>query len=124
MTNNATSASAGKMNTYNTIQSLLFSFEDNYHLPSLALVNNAQLKGTHPALLEAIKQTEQAITALGHLQTVVTRLVERDSSTITQEEAWRVSDDLAELLHSLLYLIAELGQLSIEIAEEYMVCGE
>ena len=54
-----------------------------------------------------------------HLQEVVERLVKRGDSTITPEEAWRVANDLEELACSLQYITVELGELSLEIAEEY-----
>jgi hypothetical protein len=58
-----------------------------------------------------VQYTEQAITALEHLQTSVARLVERDGSTITPEEAWRVANDLEELACSLQYITVELESL-------------
>lgn len=109
-------------NTYSTIQTKIISFEDNWHLPTLSLVNRAHQSGTPSALLEAVKHTDQAITALEHLQTYVARLVEREGSTITPEEAWRVAHDLEELACSLQYITAELADLAIDIAEEYAVC--
>lgn len=94
--------------TNDTIQSLLLSFEDNYHLPLLREVNKAYITATPESVLNAVKHTELAITALEHLQTVVARLVQRDGSTITPEEAWRLAN--------------EFGELAIEIAEECAVC--
>jgi hypothetical protein len=69
--------------TNDTIQSLILSFEDNYHLPLLQEVNKTYITATPESLLNAVRHTEQAITALEHLQTSVARLVERDGSTIT-----------------------------------------
>ena len=106
-------------NTYSTIQTKIISFEDNWHLPTLSLVNQAHRSGTPSALLEAVQHTEQAITALEHLQTSVARLVQRDGSTITPEEAWRVANDLEELACSLQWITAELGELSLDIAKVY-----
>jgi len=106
------------MITYNTIQSLIVSFEENWHLPVLSLVNHAWRERTPSALLEAVQHTEQAITALEHLQTSVARLVERDGSTITPEEAWCVANDLEELTCSLQWITAELAELAIQIAEK------
>ena len=108
--------------TNDTIQSLLLSFEDNYHLPLLQEVNKAYITATPESVLNAVKHTEQAITALEHLQTVVARLVERDSSTITPEEARRAANDLEELSLSLQWIITEVGELAIEIAEECIAC--
>lgn len=109
-------------NSYSTIQTKIISFEDNWHLPTLSLVSRAHQSGTPSALLEAVKHTDQAITALEHLQTSLARLVEREGSTITPEEVWRVANDLEELACSLQYITAELADLAIDIAEEYAVC--
>ncbi|HID4131308.1 TPA: hypothetical protein ACXE8V_001620 [Pluralibacter gergoviae] len=110
-------------NTYNTIETMLLGFEDNWHLPTLSLVNQAHLSGTRSALLEAANHTEQAITALEHLQTSLARLVEREGSTITADQAWRIANNLDELSLSLQWITAELAELAIEIAEEYSLCG-
>ncbi|WP_047646531.1 hypothetical protein [Enterobacter asburiae] len=108
-------------NTYSTIETMILNFEDDWHLPTLSLVNQAHVSGTPSALLEAVQHTEQAITALEHLQTSVARLVQRDGSTITPEEAWRVANDLEELACSLQYITVELGELAIQIAEEFAI---
>jgi len=107
--------------TNDTIQSLILSFEDNYHLPLLQEVNKTYITATPESLLNAVRHTEQAITALEHLQTSVARLVQRDGSTITPEEAWRVANDLEELACSLQYITAELAELALSIAEVYGV---
>lgn len=106
------------MDIVNIVSTLINSFHDIWHLPALRLVNKAWRERTPSALLEAIQYTEQAITALEHLQTSVACLVQRDGSTITPEEAWRVANDLEELACSLQYITVELGELSIQIAEE------
>lgn len=105
-------------NTMNTVSTLLDSFHNTWHLPILELVNHAWRDRTPEALLSAAKQAEQGIDALMYLQEVVERLVKRDGSTITPEEAWRVANDLEELACSLQYITVELGELAIQIAEE------
>lgn len=106
--------------TNDTIQSLLLSFEDNYHLPLLQEVNKTYITATPESLLNAVKHTEQAIRALEHLQTSIARLVERDGSTIiTADKAWRIANDLEELACSLQYITLELGELAVSIAEKY-----
>ncbi|CAM8568420.1 hypothetical protein SMB93_004168 [Cronobacter sakazakii] len=105
--------------TMDTVNTLINSFHDNWHLPTLQLVNAAWRDRTPEALLEAVQNTEQAITALEHLQTSVARLVQRDCSTITPEEAWRVANEFEELACSLQYITAELGELSLDIAKVY-----
>ena len=61
--------------TMNTVNTLINSFHDNWHLPTLQRVNAAWRERTPSVLLEAIQHTKQAITALEHLQTSVVRLV-------------------------------------------------
>ncbi|HCJ4772483.1 TPA: hypothetical protein NR790_005175, partial [Klebsiella pneumoniae] len=85
-------------------------------------VNKTYITATPESLLNAVKDTEQAITALEHLQASVARLVERDGSTITADQAWRVANDLEELACSLQYITLELGELAIAIAEKYTAC--
>ncbi|WP_195377536.1 hypothetical protein [Klebsiella michiganensis] len=107
--------------TNDTIQSLIFIFEDNYHLPLLQEVNKTYITATPESLLNAVRHTEQAIIALEHLQSSVARLVERDGSTITADQAWRAANDLEELACSLQYITAELAELALSIAEVYGV---
>ena len=109
------------LNTMDTVNTLINSFHDIWHLPALQLVNKAWRERTPSALLEAVQYTEQAITALEHLQTSVARLVERDGSTITADQAWRVANTLEELACSLQYITLELGELAVSIAEKYAV---
>ncbi|EMG7925802.1 hypothetical protein [Enterobacter cloacae] len=104
--------------TMDTVNTLLDSFHNTWHLPILELVNHAWRDRTPEALLSAAKQAEQGIDALMYLQEVVERLVKRGDSTITPEEAWRVANDLEELACSLQYITVELGELAIQIAEE------
>lgn len=106
------------MDTVNSVNTLINYFHDIWHLPALQLVNKAWRERTPSALLEAIQYTEQAITALEHLQTSVERLMQRDGSTITPQEAWRIANDLEELACSFQYITVELGELAIQIAEE------
>lgn len=47
-------------NTYSTIETMILNFEDDWHLPTLSLVNQAHVSGTPSALLEAVQHTEQA----------------------------------------------------------------
>ncbi|EMM8462438.1 MULTISPECIES: hypothetical protein [Enterobacteriaceae] len=107
--------------TNDTIQSLLLSFEDNYHLPLLQEVNKTYITATPESLLNAVRHTEQAITALEHLQASVARLVERDGSTITTDQAWRAANALEELTCSLQFITLELGELAVSIAEKCAV---
>ena len=45
--------------------------------------------------------------------------MERDGSTITADQAWRVANDLEELACSLQYITLELGELAVSIGEKY-----
>lgn len=107
------------LNTYNTIQSLILSFEDNFHLPLLASVNAAHITGTPASLVNACQQAEQAVNALVILNSSCERLLKREGNTLTTEQVWEVANDLEEYLSSVQYISAELAQLGIDIAEEY-----
>lgn len=106
------------MDTLNNVNTLINSFHDIWHLPALQLVNKAWRERTPSALLEAVKYTEQAITALEHWNAAVEHLVQMNGDTVTVDQAWRAANDLEELACSLQYITIELGELAIQIAEE------
>lgn len=110
------------MTTYNTIQSLIISFEDNYHLPLLAAVNTAYITGSAESLIEACNMTQQGMDALEHLQASCERLMKRESA-LTTGQVWEIANSLEELTNSLKYITAELAELSLDIAEEYALCN-
>lgn len=109
------------INTYNTVNTLLNSFHENWHLPILELVNAAWRDRTPEALLRASKQAQQGIDALEQLEHAIALLMRSQNSTITEDEAWRVIHEWTELACSLQYVAQELSGLALEIAEEYAV---
>lgn len=108
-------------NTYNTINTMLNSFHDNWHLPILELVNAAWRDRTPEALLCASKQTERGINALEQLERSIALLMRSQNSTVTDKEVWEVIGEWQELACSLQYVAQELSDLALEIAEEYGV---
>lgn len=107
--------------TMDTINTLLNSFHENWHLPILELVNAAWRDRTPDALLCASKQTEQGIDALEQLERAIALLMRSQNSTVTEHEVWKVIDEWTELACSLKYVSQELSELAIEIAEEYAI---
>lgn len=109
------------MGTVNSVNTLINYFHDIWHLPALQLVNKAWRERTPSALLEALKYTEQAITALEHWNAAVEHWVQLNGNTVTVDQAWRIANDLEELACSLQYITAELAELAGAIAEKYAV---
>ncbi len=106
------------MDTVNNVNTLINSFHDIWHLPTLQLVNKAWRERTPSALLEAIQYTEQAITALEHWNAAVEQMVQLNGNTVTVDQAWRIANDMEELALALGHITVELGELAIQIAEE------
>ena len=106
------------MNTVNTINTLLNSFHENWHVPILELVNAAWRDRTPEALSQAAKHTELGIDALEQLEQSIALLMHSQSSTVTDKEVWEVIGEWQELACSLQYVAQELSELALEIAEE------
>ncbi|EIY5227089.1 TPA: hypothetical protein ONC18_003442 [Enterobacter kobei] len=107
------------MDTVHNVNTLINSFHDIWYLPALQLVNKAWRERTPSALLEAVKYTEQAITALEHWNAAVEHLVQMNGDTVTVDQAWRIANDMEELALAMQHIAVELGELSIEIAKVY-----
>lgn len=107
------------MDTVNIVNTLINSFHDIWHLPTLQLVNKAWCERTPSALLEAIQYTEEAITALEHWNAAVEHLVQMNGDTVTVDQAWHIANDVEELALAMQHITVELGELSIEIAKVY-----
>ncbi|HDU4011605.1 TPA: hypothetical protein RFM91_002377 [Klebsiella variicola] len=104
--------------TMDTVNALINSFHDIWHLPALQLVNRAWRERTPSALLEAVKHTDQAITALEHWNAAVEHLVQMNGDAVTVDQAWRIANDMEELALAMQHITVELGELAIQIAEE------
>ena len=102
----------------NNVNTLINSFHDIWHLPTLQLVNKAWRERTPSVLLEAVQYTEQAITALEHWYAAVEHLVQMNGDTVTVDQAWRIANDMEELALAMEHITVELGKLAIQIAEE------
>lgn len=102
----------------NNVNTLINSFHDIWHLPTLQLVNKAWRERTPSVLLEAVQYTEQAITALEHWYAAVEHLVQMNGDTVTVDQAWRIANDMEELALAMEHTTVELGELAIQIAEE------
>lgn len=109
------------LNTMDTVNTLINSFHDIWHLPTLQLVNKAWRERTPSALLEAVQYTEQAITALEHWNAAVEHLVQMNGDSITVDQAWRIVNELEELACSLQWVTAELAELAIDIPDKDVV---
>ncbi|WP_247143686.1 hypothetical protein [Escherichia coli] len=106
------------LNTMDTVNTLINSFHDIWHLPTLQLVNKAWRERTPSALLEAVQCTEQAITTLEHWNAAVEHLVQMNGDSITVDQAWRIVNELEELACSLQWVTAELAELAIDIPDK------
>lgn len=107
--------------TMDIVNTLINSFHDIWHLPTLQLVNKAWRERTPSALLDAVQYTEQAINALEHWNAAVEHLVQMNGDTVTVDQAWRIANDTEELALAMQHLTVELGELAIVIAEAYGV---
>lgn len=104
--------------TMDTVNTLINSFHDIWHLPALQLVNKAWRERTPSALLEAVNYSEQAITALEHWNAAVEQMVQMNGDPVTVDQAWRIANDVEELALAMEHITVELGELAIQIAEE------
>lgn len=107
------------MNTstsYNTLQSVLQTYHDNYAVPMLRLLNLLQLDRTPESLLAAIKAQDLAQAMLEHISDVASRIASLEHSTLTQEEADSISAEISDALLLLLSCIEETCEMALELA--------
>ncbi|EPQ7394294.1 hypothetical protein M4B95_15325 [Klebsiella pneumoniae] len=107
------------MNTstsYNTLQSVLQTYHDNYALPMLRLLNEVQRDRTPETLLAAIKAQDLAQAMLEHISDVASRIASQEHSTLTQEEADSISEEISDALLLLLSCIEETCEMALELA--------
>jgi len=60
--------------SYNTLQSVLQTYHDNYAIPMLTLLNEMQRDRTPENLLKAIKAQDLAQAMLSHISDVASRI--------------------------------------------------
>lgn len=107
------------MNTstsYNTLQSVLQTYHDNYATPMLKILNETQRDRTPESLLAAIKAQDLAQAMLSHVGDVASRMAATEHSTLTQEEADSISGEISDALLLLLSCIEETCEMALELA--------
>ncbi|MCP6502548.1 hypothetical protein NL484_23890 [Klebsiella pneumoniae] len=102
--------------SYNTLQSVLQTYHDNHAIPMLKLLNEMQRDRTPESLLAAIKAQDLAQAMLSHIGDVASRIAAMEHSTLTQDEADMISEEISEALLLLFQCIEETGEMALELA--------
>ncbi len=102
--------------SYNTLQSVLQTYHDNYAIPMLKLLNEMQLERTPESLLAAIKAQDLAQAMLEHISDVASRIASLEHSSLTQDEADIISEEISDALLLLLQSIEETCEMALELA--------
>ncbi|HHT1368483.1 TPA: hypothetical protein ACTYDP_005181 [Klebsiella pneumoniae] len=102
--------------SYNTLQSVLQTYHDNYAVPMMRLVNLMQRDRTPESLMAAIKAQEMAQAMLSHIGDVASRIATTEHSTLTQDEADSISEEISDALLLLFQCIEETGEMALELA--------
>ena len=102
--------------SYNTLQSVLQTYHDNYAAPMLRLLNLMQRDRTPETLLAAIKAQDLAQAMLEHVGDVASRIAATEHSTLTQDEADSISSEISDALMLLFQCIEETGEMALELA--------
>ncbi|HIF6381943.1 TPA: hypothetical protein ACX33D_001823 [Klebsiella pneumoniae] len=101
--------------SYNTLQSVLQTYHDNYAIPMLRLLNEVQRDRTPETLLAAIKAQDLAQAMLEHISDVVSRIASLEHSSLTQDEADCISAEISDALLLLFQCIEETGEMALEL---------
>ncbi|HBS6724830.1 TPA: hypothetical protein MAN53_001962 [Klebsiella pneumoniae] len=102
--------------SYNTLQSVLQTYHDNYAVPMLRLVNLMQRDRTPESVMAAIKAQDLAQAMLEHVGDVASRIASLEHSTLTQDEADSISEEISDALMLLFQCIEETGEMALELA--------
>ncbi|WP_050849713.1 hypothetical protein [Klebsiella pneumoniae] len=102
--------------SYNTLQSVLQTYHDNHAIPMLKLLNEMQRDRTPESLLAAIKAQDLAQAMLSHISDVASRIASLEHSSLTQEEADSISEEISDSLLLLLQSIEETCEMALELA--------
>ena len=102
--------------SYNTLQSVLQTYHDNYAVPMLRLLNEVQRDRTPESLLAAINAQNLAQAMLEHVGDVASRMAATEHSTLTQDEADSISAEISDALLLLLSCIEETCEMALELA--------
>ena len=102
--------------SYNTLQSVLQTYHDNYAIPMLKILNETQRDRTPESLMAAINAQNLAQAMLEHVGDVASRIASLEHSTLTQEEADVISEEISDALLLLLSCIEETCEMALELA--------
>ena len=102
--------------SYNTLQAVLQTYHDNYAIPMLRLVNLMQRDRTPESVLAAINAQELAQAMLQHISDVASRIATAEHSTLTQDEADSISEEISDALMLLFQCVEETGEMALELA--------
>ncbi|MHA9359147.1 hypothetical protein ACYBD6_02875 [Klebsiella pneumoniae] len=101
--------------SYNTLQSVLQTYHDNYAVPMLRLLNEMQRDRTPGSLLAAIKAQDLAQAMLEHISDVASRIASLEHSSLTQDEADIISEEISDALLMLFQCIDETREMALEL---------
>ncbi|HFN0651425.1 hypothetical protein LNO16_24850 [Klebsiella quasipneumoniae subsp. quasipneumoniae] len=102
--------------SYNTLQSVLQTYHDNHAIPMMRLVNLMQRDRTPESVMAAIKAQDLAQAMLSHIGDVASRIAAMEHSTLTQDEADSISEEISDALLLLFQCIEETGEMALELA--------
>lgn len=102
--------------SYNTLQSVLQTYHDNYAIPMLKLLNILARDRTPESLMAAINAQNLAQAMLEHVGDVASRIATMEHSSLTQEEADSISEEISDALLLLLSCIEETCEMALELA--------
>lgn len=102
--------------SYNTLQSVLQTYHDNYAVPMLRLLLSMQRDRTPESLMAAINAQDLAQAMLEHVGDVASRIAATEHSTLTQDEADSISEEISDALMLLFQCIEETGEMALELA--------
>ncbi|HBQ1268852.1 TPA: hypothetical protein MD054_000682 [Klebsiella pneumoniae] len=102
--------------SYNTLQSVLQTYHDNYAIPVMRAANLMQRDRTPESLMAAINAQELAQEMLSHIGDVAIRIATTEHSTLTQDEADSISEEISDALLLLLSCIEETCEMALELA--------
>ncbi|HBQ5211515.1 hypothetical protein ACNPKP_02080 [Klebsiella pneumoniae] len=102
--------------SYNTLQAVLQTYHDNYAIPMLRAANLMQRDRTPESVMAAIKAQDLAQAMLSHIGDVASRIAAMEHSSLTQEEADSISEEISDALLLLLQSIEETCEMALELA--------
>ncbi len=104
--------------SYNTLQSVLQTYHDNYAIPMLKLLNEMQRDRTPESLLAAIKAQDLAQAMLEHISDVASRIAAMEHSSLTQDEADMISSEISDALLLLFQSIDETREMALRLVPD------